>query len=104
MPEESDLIAVVASLAAVGAVIYAVVRPSGGSTIVNIPEDFGEPAPDDLQEPTDDNVTVGDDETVDTGGGSEIPDSLADFDPSGRVDLIDGDVDGSDNDRPWVGL
>jgi hypothetical protein len=103
---DMDDVSVLVSLAAVGAAVWALTR--GGRTVVNVPDDFGNSMPDELQDPRDDNVTVpsddGPDETVDTGGGSDIPDSLADFDPAGRVDLIGGDVSGSDNDRPWVGL
>lgn len=128
--DNSDMIAVIASLAAVGAVIYAVLRQSGGSTIVNIPEGFGQSESDDT--PTADDMAPGDstpdnlpspdgqdwqyeepsdnpdnsDTSLDFGNsdpappdstaGTTIPDSLAAFDPAGRVELI--------NDGEQVGL
>jgi len=143
--DNSDMIAVVASLAAVGAVIYAVV---GGGTssarpVFNIPSGFGqsdpteddtvtsgdlsgsEPAdttPDDLQDPSSNdwnyedpsenpdnsdteldfgNANPYEDGTAAPDGATTIPDSLADFNPAGRVDLVNQD---EDDGGTWVGL
>lgn len=89
----------------------------GGRRVINIPSDVGggsssggSTVPDDLQEPEDDNWQyqepnddpANDDFDYDFGGSSSdgsddgggtgsIPDSLADFDPSGRADLISDD-------------
>jgi hypothetical protein len=83
--------------------------PSGGGT----PDDLQEPADDDWQyeEPSDNpanddtELDFGNDpyaDGSDDGGGTgSIPDSLADFDPAGRVDLVNQD---EDDGGTWVGL
>jgi len=143
--DNSDIIAVVASLAAIGAVIYAVAGGSSTGPVINIPEGFGsssgaeddtvtsgdlsgdtpaDTTPDDLQDPGSDdwqyedpgdnpsnsdqenggldfgNADPYEDGTAAPEGSTTIPDSLADFDPSGRVDLVNQDDDGG----TWVGL
>jgi len=122
---DMDSLAGVTALAAVGVAVWALVSRDS-RTVVNIPDGFGQPdtdVPEDLQRPEDDNfqfeegTEVWDEDRFDFGGPSEdssldagsgpssdIPDSLADFNPAGRVDLIGGNVSGSDNDRPYVGL
>jgi len=96
----------------------------------NIPEGFGQSdessavdtTPDDLQSPEDDdweyedpsdnpdnseddldfgNADPYEDGTAAPEGATTIPDSLADFDPAGRVDLVNQD---EDDGGTWVGL
>jgi hypothetical protein len=125
--EDDGLLAGGAVLLALVAVGVALLR-DGGRRVINIPSDFGqsdgssvvdETAPDDLQSPggtegkeweyeePSDNPSNSDEE-LDFGDANpgapsptapSIPDSLAGFDPAGRVDLVDQDDGGT-----WVGL
>lgn len=125
---DDDLLAGGAVVLALGAVVVAVVR-DGGRRVINIPSDFGQPdesepadeTPDDLQSPggtegeeweyeePSDNPSNSDEE-LDFGDANpgapsptapSIPDSLAGFDPAGRVDLVNQD---EDDGGTWVGL
>ena len=111
---------------AVLALVVSLLR-DGGDRVINIPSDIGQSdgsestAPDDLQSPggddwqyeepsdnpanDDTDLDFGNDPyadgSADGGGVGSIPDSLADFDPAGRVDLVNQD---EDDGGTWVGL
>jgi hypothetical protein len=126
---DDGLLAGGAVLLALVAVGVALLR-DGGRRVINIPEGFGQSdessavdtTPDDLQSPEDDdweyedpsdnpdnseddldfgNADPYEDGTAAPEGATTIPDSLADFDPAGRVDLVNQD---EDDGGTWVGL
>jgi hypothetical protein len=109
-------------LLAVLALVVSLLR-DGGDRVINIPSDFGQsdggysPGPGQTvdedtpgatpSDPDDDGDTewqVPDNVEQGGGDGSLWAGEGTGFNPDQRTDLIDDPVDGSDNDRPWVGL
>lgn len=121
---DTDTVAGVTALAAVGVAVWALVTRDSGQRVFNVTlPDSRDPldpsdtpnAPTDLPSPDDSGGAGTDVPEEEPPGGrgptssptsSTIPDSLSAFDPAGRVDLINqpSTVDGEEQEQTWVGL
>lgn len=124
---DDNTLTTVASLAAVGVALVAFVggrSASAARPVIDIPAGFGSDDSSDSSttDPSGPDGFYGDAPAADEDGEStdwqDVEDADPDsgtegdlwrgtrtgFNPDSRADLIDGNVDGSDNDRPWVGL